>query len=468
MKTFRDAIDPHIIFDTSPLLNTHIDNIRNEFHKLLGKLEKVKPNEYGDLKVLEEALRKIRKYHAEVKEAEEQCKDAKAMLAASRQKRKEAKDKLDSRLVEDWDALERKVKALNVTNLYEENVTKLPEQTKSGITRVLLSLSDSERKIQEAKKKSQDTKSKAEELKKKIDRNLEKFEREKNNTKDLIKQVKDFLTVDYKVLPTDEMVKPEDIEMVATAVLAIQLPSSPEEIRDLINKIRSILVNSTKLLEDLERLREDARTAQDLLQRAKEVQNKTRSIDVSRIKKALKDAEDIQDNVSRYLGNAKNNINSTTKQLEEMNAKLNDTETVLNVSRIKDLVEQVEVLKNKTEMNRLQGQEAKAAADLALKNATATKTLLDEVNTLFQELEKKKDNGTKELVDERLKNIMMEAENIAKEVKDKMTQIEDLETKIVQLLRVKNEKAVEVDELLQKADDIRKELTDRAVAYAKC
>uniref|UniRef100_A0A8C9RVZ6 Laminin, beta 4 n=1 Tax=Scleropages formosus TaxID=113540 RepID=A0A8C9RVZ6_SCLFO len=441
IETFRDAIDPHIIFDTSPLLNTHIDNIRNEFHKLLGKLEKVKPNEYGDLK----ALRKIRKYHAEVKEAEEQCKDAKAMLAASRQKRKEAKDKLDSRLVEDWDALERKVKALNVTNLYEE-VSMNPLDSRTPKT-FLLYL-----QIQEAKKKSQDTKSKAEELKKKIDRNLEKFEREKNNTKDLIKQVKDFLT--------DEMVKPEDIEMVATAVLAIQLPSSPEEIRDLINKIRSILVNSTKLLEDLERLREDARTAQDLLQRAKEVQNKTRSIDVSRIKKALKDAEDIQDNVSRNDAN----LDLILKNTSQMNAKLNDTETVLNVSRIKDLVEQVEVLKNKTEMNRLQGQEAKAAADLALKNAT----LLDEVNTLFQELEKKKDNGTKELVDERLKNIMMEAENIAKEVKDKMTQIEDLETKIVQLLRVKNEKAVEVDELLQKADDIRKELTDRAVAYAKC
>uniref|UniRef100_A0A8C9WRM0 Laminin, beta 4 n=1 Tax=Scleropages formosus TaxID=113540 RepID=A0A8C9WRM0_SCLFO len=166
---------------------------------------------------------------------------------------------------------------------------------------------------------------------------------------------------DYKVLPTDEMVKPEDIEMVATAVLAIQLPSSPEEIRDLINKIRSILVNSTKLLEDLERLREDARTAQDLLQRAKEVQYEpscTRNLFTYKPELPHTDIR-----THPLIAQCRNdaNLDLILKNTSQMNAKLNDTETVLNVSRIKDLVEQVEVLKNKTEMNRLQGQEAKAA-----------------------------------------------------------------------------------------------------------
>ncbi|KAL4656759.1 laminin subunit beta-4-like [Arapaima gigas] len=459
ISMLRNTIDPNIIIiDTSPLLNIEIDNIRDEFNRLLGDLtEKIKPSQHMDLVALEEALREIRKHHTRVKEAEQQCKDAKALLDSSRQKRKEVKEKLDSWSVMDLDILDRKAKALSVVSLNEA----VAEQTRDGIASMLLSLKDSERKISEVKQKSQDTKTMAEELKKKIYESTEEFEREKNNTKDLIKQVKKYLT--------DEMVGPEDIEMVATAVLAIRLPSSPQEIQDVINKILAILFNSTKLLEDLDQLQEQTKTAQDLLQRAKEVESKTKSIDVGNIKKVLEDAEKIEDKVRQYLENGKDNINSTEKQLEEMNVSLSDIQSVLNASRIKDLLEQIEALKNKTDLNRRQGQEAKATADSALSNATDSKMLLVEVTNLFEALKKKqKEKGSNELVNERLNNITMEAEKIAKEFEDKMAQVEDLEKKIVVLLQVKEEKEVEVDKLLQTVDQIRKEITEKATAYANC
>lgn len=70
--------------------------------------------------------------------------------------------------------------------------------------------------------------------------------------------------------PTDEMVPPEDIEKTAQAVLDIQLPRSPDEIRSMINNINNLLSNATNFQEDLEKLEENTKTVQDLLQKARE------------------------------------------------------------------------------------------------------------------------------------------------------------------------------------------------------
>lgn len=78
------------------------------------------------------------------------------------------------------------------------------------------------------------------------------------------------LVIDHVVYPTDEMVPPEDIEKTAQAVLDIQLPRSPDEIRSMINNINNLLSNATNFQEDLEKLEENTKTVQDLLQKARE------------------------------------------------------------------------------------------------------------------------------------------------------------------------------------------------------
>lgn len=64
------------------------------------------------------------------------------------------------------------------------------------------------------------------------------------------------------------MVPPEDIEKMARAVLDIQLPRSPDEIRSMINNINDLLSNATNFQEDMKKLEQQAKTAQDLLQKA--------------------------------------------------------------------------------------------------------------------------------------------------------------------------------------------------------
>ena len=67
------------------------------------------------------------------------------------------------------------------------------------------------------------------------------------------------------------MVKPEDIEKMAKAVLAIQLPSTPDEIQTMIQNIRDVLANFTDFKEDLELLKDKAKTAEELREQAEDV-----------------------------------------------------------------------------------------------------------------------------------------------------------------------------------------------------
>lgn len=67
------------------------------------------------------------------------------------------------------------------------------------------------------------------------------------------------------------MVKPEDIEKLANAVLSIQLPKSPDEIKDMIENIKKILANITDFIDDLEHLEKQAKIAENLKERAKEI-----------------------------------------------------------------------------------------------------------------------------------------------------------------------------------------------------
>lgn len=181
--------------------------------------------------------------------------------------------------------------------------------------------------------------------------------KEKKDTKDLIKRVKDYLTV------SDEMVAPEDMERLAKGVLAIQLPGSLDDILSMIQNIRGMLANFTEFKEDLKKLEDQAKTAQDLLENALDI-------------------------------------------------------------RPPEMLEEIEALKKKTEMNREQAEQAKADVITALGSATNTKEDLEKVIALFDKLKEGNTNqDSNEVVIEHLKNITMEAEKITKYLQDKIQQI---------------------------------------------
>uniref|UniRef100_A0A8D3E5Z7 Laminin subunit beta-1-like n=1 Tax=Scophthalmus maximus TaxID=52904 RepID=A0A8D3E5Z7_SCOMX len=124
----------------------------------------------------------------------------------------------------------------------------------------------------------------------------------------------------YLMFLTDEMVSPEDIEKMARAVLDIQLPQSPAQIRSMITEINNLLFNTTHLQHDLRNLEEHTKTAHDLLQTAHKLRSvSTKQTDVTEIRRDIYDAEKAQDKANNDLETASRDRDMTKDQIQDVN-----------------------------------------------------------------------------------------------------------------------------------------------------
>ncbi|XP_062856618.1 laminin subunit beta-4-like [Trichomycterus rosablanca] len=500
LNQIRDTMDNMdtdiVIIDPSKLLNTDIDNIHYEFKKLLDKLQKkVQDAKKIDIKSINDGFQKIRKLHANFLKDETRVNNAKKKLDASMQTRQDAKRELAKCEQKPLDELEKKVKDLSVAKLNEEicgaqddkeckkvkcegalcglcgwpsctgslpiirDTFDTAKKTETGIRELLRNLTDAETKIKEVKKTTRDVKDKANGMRDKITKTKDKLEKEKDSTKRLIKRISDYLK--------EDALDPEDINKVASAVLAIKLPKSPDEIKKMIEEIQRKMGNFTQFNEDLKKLEDQAKLAKDLKDKANEILDKTKDIDVSDIEKILKDTTKLHDKIKPNLDQTENNIDAAKDLIDESLPKLANAEENLSPTPAKKLQEEIEALKDKTEMNRAQALDAKKAAGAALVNATDAKKNLKEVE---EQLKKLKNNtqDVSEDIKERLMNITKEAEDMAKDVENKKKLIEDLEKRIQDSIESKNDKMIELESLMTEAEDLWKNISESVAYYLVC
>ncbi|KAM6973327.1 laminin subunit beta-4 [Aplochiton taeniatus] len=502
----KDSIDTNIILiDVSPLMDTQIENIRLEFKLLMDQLlEKISKAPKVDLEELEDALEDIKDLYNHFTASEKRVKKAEKALEDSMNTRQEIKEKLASCGSKgDFGPLEKKIDALSVAKLNEDicgapgdtecsksecggalcldalgkkecggpnckgsvpvstNATETAEQTEKDIVDLKHKLRNSQIKINDAKQMSLDTQEQVEELIKKMTDQKEKFEMDKEEIKNVIKLAKDFLT--------DERMAPNDVDKLAMAVLAIQLPLSPDAIRSMIKNIKDLLSDLPDVKADAKDLEEQAKTAKDLLDQALDLKNRVSNIDVSEIKKDIAAAEKAQDKASDDLKDAQDNKDMFMDQLKDI-AKIQDnTESKLNSTNLQAMINEIDALKRKTEMNRAQAAGAKAEADVALDDAAEAATALNEVQEQFDVLKERAANHTnQDTANQRLTNIKMEAEKLKKEVENKIQLVDELEKRIKDLILSKEDKAKEVELLMKEVEQLRDQLLTRAEYYIIC
>ncbi|XP_051546192.1 laminin subunit beta-4 isoform X1 [Myxocyprinus asiaticus] len=499
IRNETETLDPNIIIiDPTTLINTDIDNIRHEFNKVLKNLrEKTKEVPVTDMKALNDTLNNIKKLYGEFTENEKKVEAAKKVLEASRKTRENVTLELAKCRTGMMDKLEKKVKALGVTKLNEEicgtpgevecekakcggascgkcggpgctgslpislNATKLAEMTEKNITDLRSKLREADAKLVNTTEMTDYIKDQAEDLMNKINQTKNKSEKEKNDTKNLIEKVKNYLR--------DELVKPEDIEKLANAVLSIQLPKSPNEMRNMIEDIKNILSNFTDVNEDLENLEKHAKIAEIMKEKAKEILNRTKEIDMRELEKVLNDTAELHDKIINDLVKAEENNDDIRGKINKTKPKLKNIEENLMSTRAKVLLDEITALKNKTEMNRSQGKEAKAVADAALTSANDTNKDLEELKDQFEKFKSgNKNKSVNEEANEHLKNITSEAENLAKDVEDKMKQIEDLEKRILDAIQRKDEKMKDLEALQEEANYLRDFIVDKVDKFSLC
>ncbi|XP_023255175.1 laminin subunit beta-4-like [Seriola lalandi dorsalis] len=469
----KDALDPNmILIDPSPLLNTEIDNIHLDFKKLLNSLkEKIikDPDDEDDEDNLEELQDKIQKLHSEFMLDEKRVKNANKGLEDSMDTRQEVKLKLSTCSKggrRDLAPLEMKIKELSVVQFnrkvcggpgledcsgcggalcgldlgdrkcggpncdgvipVSQKASETAERAKDQLITLQSRLEESKNKINYAKQTAQDTKDQAKDLQDRKNANMDSFEREKTKTREIIQQVKDYLI--------DEMVPPEDIEKMARAVLDIQLPRSPVQFQSMINDIKNLLSNATHFQDDLKNLEERTMATQDLLQEAQKLKERTKDIDVTEIRRDISEAERAQDKANNDLETAGRDGDMSKEQIQDIKDKLENIETKLINRRPEDLRQE-----------------------------------LDDVMKLFEVLKQRNSSqAVQGEAGELLKNITEEAEDMKRQMADKLIQIQGLEQKIQQLSRSKEQKSAEVSMLLQTVDSLRKEISKRAEGYVSC
>ncbi|CAJ1055766.1 laminin subunit beta-4 [Xyrichtys novacula] len=500
----KDVIDPNmILIDQSPLLNSEMENLQQEFKKLLNNLKEKLDNEPDTRdENTDGILDEIQKLHKSFMSDEKRVRNANEAVEDSMDIRQDAKHKLSMCSGRgDLGPLEKKVKELDVVDFNRKvcgepglldcsgcggalcslspgtrncggpgcdgvlpksrRATEHAQNSRKELANFPLRLQESMDKINDAKKAAKDSKDRAKDLQDRINDDMDSFEREKQKTKTLIQKVKDYLM--------DEMVPPEDIEKLARAVLDIQLPKSPDQIQSMINMINKLLTNATNFQDDLKNLEEQAKTAQDLLQEARDLRERAKNIDVTEISKDIYDAERAQDKANNNLETASEDSETTKDFVQNIKDKLDDIESKLMNRRPEDLKEEIEELKNKTEQNKNRTEEVREAAERALNRTADTQPEMDDVLKLFELLKEKNSSaeGQSE-TGERLKKILDEADAMKKQTEDKLSQIQDLEKKIHQLIKNKEEKAEEVSKLLETAEELRKEISKRSEEYAAC
>ncbi|XP_072291696.1 laminin subunit beta-4 [Eucyclogobius newberryi] len=493
----KNSIDPHcILLDPTPLLNTEIDNIDFQFKNLLSRLRNKVEND-EDEEDAEDLLENIKKSFKSFQAADSRVKNASDAAEDSADTRRKAKRKLDTCGGQAVGPLEDKVKALNVVDLNKQvcggsgrdcsgcggalcqtwlfgrkcggpdcdGIVSLSQKALETAQSTRDAINALPLKIQQAKDEmervNQTTKVQSKDRQDRIISMKDSFEKDKDQVKELIKKVKDYLL--------DNLLPAEDIEKMARAVLNINLPRTPDQIRAMIQELAELMNNAQNSGKDLKKLQDQARAAEELKERALELKARTKGIDVSDIQKDIYAAEKAQDKANDDLDAASLDRDTIRDQLQEMNDKLDEVEAKATERRLGDLKDEIEAVKNKTEQNRELAEEATEEAESALGDALDALPDLKDVVDKFDLLKDKKLNQTQDgEAAERLVEMKKEAEVLKKEVEDKLLQIEDLERWIRALDQRGQDRVAEVDELLKRAESLRDVISRRAEEYVKC
>ncbi|KAM8891532.1 laminin subunit beta-4 isoform 2-T2 [Spinachia spinachia] len=490
----QNGVDPNVIFiDTSPFLNTEINNIRLEFKILVTRVKarlienSDNEDEYPEDHVVER-LDEIQKLHEVFMLDEKRVRNGNKAVEDSMDTRQEVKHRLSMCSSQGHMlSLEKKVQQLSMVNLNKiicggpgvegcsgcgkalcgekkcggsncegvlpvsQKASRTAGRTKERLLTLSFNMELSKNKINDVERQSRDTKDQGKKLW--IKKNMDSLESEKNKTKVLIQRVKDYVM--------DNVVPPEDIENMAKADLDMKLPKSPDQIRSMINDINNLLSNTTTSPKNLDDHTKDAQT---LVHRVQEVKERKRNIDVTEISRDIYKAEEAQSKANNNLDTGSQDKDVAKDRIKDIKNQLDDIEATLINPQPKSLKDKIDALRRKTEHNRDTARRAQKAAD-ALNPTTGTEPELGDIMRLFELLKQKTSNQT---TAERLTKLMEEAVKMKGQVEYKLQQLIDMEETIQQLIQHKEDKESEVAMLLKTVDSLQQEIAKRAEGYSTC
>ncbi|XP_030061842.1 laminin subunit beta-2 isoform X2 [Microcaecilia unicolor] len=322
-------------------------------------------------------------------------------------------------------------------------------------------------KVAEAKVKANKAKLRAQAVLDKANDAKGRMDQSNKELRELIQQIKDFLN--------QEGADPDSIEMVASYVLGLSIPASPQQIRHLAEEIKDRVSSLSNVDAILDKTAGDVRKAEQLLQEAKRAKTRAENVKTTAetVKKALDDAKRAQIAAEAAIRNAAGDIRDTEKALASIQSGTANAENRLNdaMDRVGQLDRQIDALKMKRANNSLAATRAEETATAARDKANEAKQLLDgqlgDKYKIVQDLMDRKAKGMKE-AKEKADQLRAEARKLLRDAHNKLKRLNELESQYERNERILELKARQLDGLEDKMKDILGAINQQIQIYNTC
>ncbi|XP_067854444.1 laminin subunit beta-2 isoform X2 [Heptranchias perlo] len=341
------------------------------------------------------------------------------------------------------------------------------QQSEEELQRAMNEVEELFRKVALAKVKANIAKQKAQMTLDKANDAKDRINRSNKELRDLIKQIRDFLT--------QEGADPDSIEMVASRVLELSIPASPQQIRYLAEEIKDKVNSLSNVDTILDQTADDVRKAEQLLQDARRARSRAENVKntAEAVKQALEEAGRAQHAAQNAIRRAKGDIEETDQTLNGIRSETVSAERELMkaMDRLVQLDSRIDALKMKRANNSLVASRAEETAAMARDKANEAKQMLDGQLTdkykIVHGLIDRK-SGTVFDAKHKAESLRDEAKQLLRDAQDKLERLNDLEGQYEANEQVLEGKARQLDGLEEKMKEILKAINQQIQIYNTC
>ncbi|XP_077424788.1 laminin subunit beta-1a [Vanacampus margaritifer] len=321
--------------------------------------------------------------------------------------------------------------------------------------------------VSEAKQKTDQAKMSAHDVFMKTNKTKYHIDRSNEELRTLIREIQDFLTEDGADL--------ESIEKVANEVLAMQMPTTREQLQNLTDEIREKVGELGSVESILQQSTDDIQRAQSLLEQARQASQEAADVKESAemVKQALEEAQRAQTAASSAIQQATDDIKNTNKLLFSVKTGTSDVEIKLDnaTRRLQQLDEDVILLRDRT-------RNATLSSERTIQDATSIRQIVKEVKRGIDSEIKDKFSTVEQLIEQkgdgvadakkRAKLLQQEAKELLLQASDKLQILKELEKSFEDNHRALEVKAEQLVELEASVKELLQQISHKVTVYSTC
>ncbi|NXR25031.1 LAMB1 protein, partial [Cinclus mexicanus] len=321
-------------------------------------------------------------------------------------------------------------------------------------------------KMQEVQELARGARSRAEEALGRSQAARSRAEKATAQLRDFIRRIKAFLA--------EEGADPGSIELVARQVLNISLPSSPEQIQELLWQIRDSIGQLEGVDAVLNSTAEGLAVAQGLLAQGQKARQRAEGIrdELVGTQQALEVAQTQAMTAGSTLQSARDAIQVAENRAKEAERSLRvlDRKESQAQRRLQELAQHITVLQESSQDTRHMAQQAKDGAQRATTTSGMLSQDLAQVTQRYVVLKNRV--GLLDRVSggalQRVSQLMAEAQDLLDKASNSKRKLEDLEQRFGANERTMAAKVTRLQALEQQVTGLLQEIRERANAYATC